>query len=246
MRRFMKISYPFLLITCALSLFTSCSRQPGEVWDDSKTACRYANQGMNTLGGKNRDSRQCCSREDFGFGDAYDCCGSSSMYGDDYIPLEDMGGSHTLNLSEGESIPQSRLTPGDPNGPVPSIDAFSDPDNNPALAGTFRHILFAYNSDSVKGEENFAALKKMAAYLKQKPNTYVFVEGHCDEKGPQSYNLALGMRRANTVRNYLAEQGVNPNNLFTISYGKERPASLEASESAHAANRRAQFKIYSR
>jgi peptidoglycan-associated lipoprotein len=86
----------------------------------------------------------------------------------------------------------------------------------------------------------------MAAYLKQKPNTYIFVEGHCDEKGPQSYNLALGMRRANTVRNYLAEQGVNPNNIFTISYGKERPASLENSDSAHAANRRAQFKIYSR
>lgn len=240
----MKISYPFLTIACAISLLTTgCSRQPSEVWDDTKTACRYGNHGLRTVGGKKCDSRQVCDREAFGLSDGYD---SSYMYGDDYIPLEDMGGSNSMNLSQGESVPQSRLTPGDPNGPVPSIEAFSDPDNNPALARVFRRVSFAYNSDSVKGEENFATLRNVAGYLKQKPNTYVFVEGHCCERGPQAYNLALGMRRANAVRNYLVEQGVNPNNLFTISYGKERPASLEANDAGQAANRRAQFKIYSK
>lgn len=241
----MKISYPFLVIACAISLLTTgCSRQPNEVWDDSKTAGRYANKGLQSIGGKNGDSRQVSSREAFGLGDAYD--DSSSMYGDDYIPLEDVGGSNTMNLSEGEGVPQSHLTPGDPNGPVPGIDAFTDPDNNPALAKIFRHVHFVYNSDSIKGEENFAALKNIANYLKQNPHTYLFVEGHCDERGPQAYNLALGMRRANTVRNYLAEQGVNPNHIFTISYGKERPLSLETNETGYSVNRRAQFKTYSK
>ncbi len=78
------------------------------------------------------------------------------------------------------------------------------------------------------------------------PNIYIFIEGHTDERGPQAYNLALGSRRANTVRNLLINEGVDPDRLFTISYGKERPVILERHEEGWAKNRRGEFKIYER
>ncbi len=64
------------------------------------------------------------------------------------------------------------------------------------------------------------------------------VEGHCDERGTREYNLALGEKRANAVKNYLVANGVQPTRLQTISYGKERPAVLGADETSWAQNRR--------
>jgi peptidoglycan-associated lipoprotein len=67
----------------------------------------------------------------------------------------------------------------------------------------------------------------------------VSVEGHCDERGTREYNLALGERRANSVKNYLVALGVDQNRIQTISYGKERPAVSGSNEEAWAQNRRA-------
>lgn len=72
------------------------------------------------------------------------------------------------------------------------------------------------------------------------------MEGHCDERGPEAYNLALGSRRAHAVRNMLLQQGVHPDQVFTISYGKERPLVMEHHDEGWAQNRRAEFKIYIR
>ena len=65
------------------------------------------------------------------------------------------------------------------------------------------------------------------------------VEGHCDERGTRDYNLALGERRANAAKNYLASLGVSPTRMTTVSYGKERPDALGSNASAWAQNRRA-------
>jgi len=81
-------------------------------------------------------------------------------------------------------------------------------------------------------------LDRQAAWLKQYPNVTVTVEGHADERGTREYNLALGERRANSVKNYLVAQGTNPARVKTISYGKERPAVLGSNEAAWAQNRR--------
>ena len=81
-------------------------------------------------------------------------------------------------------------------------------------------------------------LESQAAWLNKYPRTTVVIEGHCDERGTREYNLALGERRANAVKNYLVALGVNESRVMTISYGKERPVALGSNESAWAQNRR--------
>jgi peptidoglycan-associated lipoprotein len=81
-------------------------------------------------------------------------------------------------------------------------------------------------------------LAKWVAFLKKYPNDQLVIEGHCDERGTREYNLALGERRANAVKDFLVSQGVQVARLKTISYGKERPAVLGSNETAWAQNRR--------
>jgi len=81
-------------------------------------------------------------------------------------------------------------------------------------------------------------LDRQAAWLEEYPSARVQVEGHADERGTRSYNLALGERRATAVRNYLVALGIEPSRIQTISYGKERPAVVGSSEYAWSQNRR--------
>ena len=98
-------------------------------------------------------------------------------------------------------------------------------------------VFFAYDSSELSAEGR-ATLEKQAGWLKQYANVNITVEGHCDERGTREYNLALGERRAQAVKNYLVSLGVPAERLNTISYGKERPAVMGADESAWAQNRR--------
>jgi peptidoglycan-associated lipoprotein len=82
-------------------------------------------------------------------------------------------------------------------------------------------------------------LARQAQWFQANPNIGVTIEGHCDERGTREYNLALGERRANSVKNFLAGQGVSVSRLSTISYGKERPEALGSDEASYARNRRA-------
>lgn len=83
-----------------------------------------------------------------------------------------------------------------------------------------------------------ATLKRQVAWLKQNPNVTITVEGHCDERGTREYNLALGERRSNAVKDYLVALGIEVGRVATISYGKERMAVLGSNEWAWAQNRR--------
>lgn len=82
-------------------------------------------------------------------------------------------------------------------------------------------------------------LDRQAQWLNQYPRYNVTIEGHADERGTREYNIALGARRATTVRSYLASRGVNPARMRTISYGKERPVAVCDDESCWSQNRRA-------
>lgn len=84
-----------------------------------------------------------------------------------------------------------------------------------------------------------AVLDSQAEWLARYPNVTVTLEGHCDERGTREYNLALGDRRANAAKNYLAARGVSASRISTISYGKERPLALGSDEESYAQNRRA-------
>lgn len=83
-----------------------------------------------------------------------------------------------------------------------------------------------------------AVLQRQAAWLGKYPQIRVTIDGHCDERGTREYNLALGARRANAVKEYLVSLGVAAGRLETISYGKERPMCTDSNESCYAQNRR--------
>ena len=99
-------------------------------------------------------------------------------------------------------------------------------------------VFFQYDS-AVLTSEATGVLDQQAAWLKQYPDVIVTIEGHTDERGAREYNLALGDRRANAVKNYLVALGISPQRILTISYGEERPAEPGHDETAWARNRRA-------
>lgn len=109
-------------------------------------------------------------------------------------------------------------------------------------ASQFKDILFDFDSYTVKSEY-FPELNEIAKWLKQNTNSKIVVEGHCDEKGTVEYNLALGQKRAESVKAYLINSGVDSTRIKTISYGKELPVDPGHSEEAWAKNRRAGIKI---
>lgn len=114
------------------------------------------------------------------------------------------------------------------------IDTFVD---KPEL----KRVYFEYDKSSITPEAA-EILKKNRDYLLASPKARVLIEGHCDERGTVEYNLALGERRANSVRRFLEDLRIDSKRMDTISYGEERPVDPAANEEAWAKNRRAQFK----
>jgi len=86
-------------------------------------------------------------------------------------------------------------------------------------------------------------LDDKAAYLREHPGVRVLVEGHCDDRGSNEYNLALGDRRANSAKNYLVKSGVVESRITTISYGEEQPLCMQQAESCWSRNRRGHFSV---
>jgi len=105
------------------------------------------------------------------------------------------------------------------------------------------NVYFAFDDFSLSQEAK-TVLAQNAAWLVNNPQREVIIEGHCDERGTDEYNIALGERRANSTKRYLIVLGVNKAQLSTISFGEERPASTGHNESAWAQNRRAEFVIH--
>lgn len=104
-----------------------------------------------------------------------------------------------------------------------------------------RRIHFDYDSDVLRADAQ-ATLRENYSYIKDHPELIILVEGHCDERGTQEYNLALGERRALATREYLIRLGANAAQITTLSYGEEAPLAMGSNESAWAQNRRAEFK----
>jgi peptidoglycan-associated lipoprotein len=105
-----------------------------------------------------------------------------------------------------------------------------------AIAG-LKHVYFAFDSWKIS-DEGKQALEMGAQWLQSNPEKIITIEGHCDERGTQAYNLVLGEKRAKAVRNYLVELGVGTGRLAVTSYGKERPFCKEHDETCYQQNRR--------
>jgi peptidoglycan-associated lipoprotein len=101
-------------------------------------------------------------------------------------------------------------------------------------------IFFDYDKYNIRNDQ-LGIAENDASALKERPTLKMMIEGHCDERGSEKYNLALGDRRANSVKSYLVDHGVPAERIDTVSYGKERPLDLGHNEEAWAKNRRGHF-----
>lgn len=99
-------------------------------------------------------------------------------------------------------------------------------------------VFFNVDSFTLSSEAQ-ATLRRQAAWLAANPGVSITIEGHCDERGTRDYNIALGSRRADAAKNFLAAQGVPVSRMSTVSYGKERPEALGSDETSYSQNRRA-------
>ncbi|WP_353683840.1 peptidoglycan-associated lipoprotein Pal [Thermodesulfovibrio sp. 3907-1M] len=108
------------------------------------------------------------------------------------------------------------------------------------LQEEIKDIHFDFDRYDIR-QEDIPTLKKVASLLQKYSNLRVIIEGHCDERGTNEYNFALGQKRANAVKQYLITLGVLPSKMEIISYGEEKPLCTEHNESCWQKNRRAHF-----
>ena len=132
-----------------------------------------------------------------------------------------------------------------PPEPFPTTEVETAPAPEPTLAelnqlGVLTTVHFAFDSYELD-EEARMTLQRNAQWLRENSGHAIRVEGHCDERGTIEYNLALGERRASTVRDYLVSLGVGASRIRIVSYGEEQPADSAHNEGAWSRNRRAQF-----
>jgi len=113
-------------------------------------------------------------------------------------------------------------------------------DIDPALAKIFKDIYFDFDRFNLKPEAK-KTLDGIAEWLKSNSSYRVLIEGHCDERGTNEYNLALGERRANSAKSYLIGLGIAEKRISTISYGEEKPQCTEHNEGCWSKNRRGHF-----
>ena len=217
-----------IYLVLALFLASGCARNSSETWEDVKTAGRYVQRGIDALWGKEYESRMLTSEDEF-----------IGPYDDEFIPLNDSD-LKALALNGDSVLPQPKGMPGEKG--VPSLERFYAPSDSLG----FRKVHFETDQHVLNDQADHAGLKQIADYLKKNPGAYLLVEGHTDERASASYNLALGMRRANYVRTILVKYGVDLNRIYTVSRGKEQPFALGHSREDWKQNRRAEYRIFER
>jgi peptidoglycan-associated lipoprotein len=145
-------------------------------------------------------------------------------------------------------IPTSTATP-------PSTNNTADEDAAPraaaeavrkaieaARSALLETIFYDYDSDDLRSDAR-ATLDAKLRVLNANPSLRIRIEGHCDERGTDQYNLALGRRRAAQAKQYLLDRGIDASRIETVSYGRERPVVQGGTEEAFAQNRRGEFQI---
>lgn len=217
------------IIFCMVLLFAAgCNRNSNQAWEDVKTAGRYMQRSVDTLWGKNYESKMLTSDEEFVGPDD-----------NDFIPLRD---SDLKNTFADTALPQPKGVPGQKG--IPSLEQFYAPPNS--LRSLFQTVHFETDEHTLKEKGDVETIQKIAAFLKKNPNVYLVISGHTDERASASYNMALGTRRANYVRSLLVKAGVDLNRIYAVSRGKEEPIAFGHAQEDWKQNRRAEFKIFER
>lgn len=223
-----KSSFWLAAASAVLLIATGCNKNKSNTWDDNSTSMgSYKRPGHRVLWGDSSNDAQVNETVTY------------SAQEEEFIPLKE---EDLKQQFSDMAIAQPKNSPGEEGSFLPGIDGFNIPASS--LASVFRTIHFNTDEHTIKAPEDMQTITKIANYLKSHSKTYIFVCGHCDQRGPEAYNLALGTRRANSVRSLLVQKGVNPEQIHTVSYGKEHLADAANSSSAWAKNRRAEFRIY--
>jgi len=153
-----------------------------------------------------------------------------------------------------ETVPTPAATAAAPPPTQPTADQVEDPLLSSDLQvvtdelrrrGFAADVYFAFDESELSDEAR-EKLARNADLLRSQPQFQLTIEGHCDERGTNEYNLALGERRANATRSYLASLGVSDVRMRVLSYGEERPVCTESDESCWAQNRRAHMVVTGR
>ncbi len=221
----MKHSRTTLTLICTLlcTLMVGCKKNNAGVWDDEATAGNYKGS----------------TRSLWGHDEA---ANDSDFFGpndEDFIGLKD----EDLRASLADAaIAQPKFSPGERGSGLPGIDGFYKPTG--AEAAVFKNVHFNTDEHVLKEKDSLETIERIVSYLKSHPNISLFISGHCDERGPEAYNLSLGTRRADSIRSTLVKHGVDPERIHTVSYGKEKPADFGHNPEAWAQNRRGEFRIY--
>ena len=150
----------------------------------------------------------------------------------------------TTPLPPGNTLPpftDETTKPVNGNDLPPRLPPGSDFEGNKDYAKfAAQTVHFDLDSSTIKKSEQ-PKLDEVAGYYKANPGQLLLIEGHCDERGTEGYNLALGDRRALALRTYLVNLGVSPESIHTVSFGEQKPVATGHSEAAWKQNRRGQF-----
>ena len=213
-----------LLLPLISLILSGCNSGVGATaWENTKSFGRYLNEkGRALIMPDDSESKAISSKDEL-----------IASADDDYIPLA----SSDLKAQYAEvSIPQPKE-----NANL-HIEKFKNPSQD--LAAIFKMVHFNTDDHKLRVKQYFETLTRVTAHLKTHPELFVFVEGHCDDRASEAHNYALGTRRANYIRNQLISSGVSPDQVYTISYGKDRPMMKGTTRTARAKNRRVEFKIF--
>lgn len=140
--------------------------------------------------------------------------------------------------------PPKQLPPAPQQGPSAPVET---PQSNTPVPGSQADFVASVMSDTIHFDtdkydvlpEDRQVLMSQVQWLAKYSGKRVTIEGHCDERGTRDYNLALGERRANAAKSFLAAHGIDASRITTVSYGKERPVAMGSDEASWARNRRA-------
>ena len=220
----MKKFFPLVFL-----VFASCSSTLSDTWEETKLATRsLTRQSLAYLGLLEEESRIVATSQEI-----------YQTSEEEFVPLRDQDLS-TAYMDE--SYPQAHGMPSKAKQGQLHTEQFSKPSST--LASIFTTVYFNTDEHILSQKEYYQTINRIASYLKKNSHVYLNVEGHCDQRASEAYNLALGTRRAQFVRSLLIKAGVNADQVYTVSYGKERPVSKGTTKEAFAKNRRVEFKIF--
>lgn len=211
-------------------MLASCTSTMSALYEDAQLGVRYITDKGRDLLGKNSDSKMIDSEEEF-----------LLEAGEEYIPLQEADLQTAMNEHFTIAQPKDLISSTDATATSISYKNFRPP--SPLQKKIFKNIHFSTDSFMPKDKAEEMKIDEIVKYLKRHKNTYLFIEGHCDQRGDGKYNLALGTKRANSIRSLLIKRGVHPKFIYTVSYGKEKLLNKANTPTAWAQNRRSSFKL---